>query len=107
MYVVVTDTQYFGGHFPSVPLAFLILLLYTCVHHLCMLFGQPKTFHILFNTAHIMYYDCRCILATDMAKHNDILKTFRAIIPTFDITAKDQKEIVSWLIHTHCQKCLQ
>lgn len=34
----------------------------------------------------------KCILATDMAKHNDILKTFRTMIPSFDITAKDQKE---------------
>jgi len=49
----------------------------------------------------LMRYNCRCILATDMAKHNEILKTFRAIIPSFDITAKDQKEIVSCLyIHT-------
>ena len=38
---------------------------------------------------------CRCILSTDMAKHNDIVKTFRAMIASFDITAKDHKEIVS------------
>jgi len=31
-----------------------------------------------------------------MAKHNDILKTFRGVIASFDITAKDHKEIVSW-----------
>jgi len=31
-----------------------------------------------------------------MAKHNDILKTFRGVIASFDITVKDHKEIVSW-----------
>jgi len=30
-----------------------------------------------------------------MAKHNDILKSFRSIVPSFDITAKDHKELVS------------
>jgi len=38
---------------------------------------------------------CRCILSTDMAKHNDILKAFRAVTQSIDITAKDQKELVS------------
>jgi len=30
-----------------------------------------------------------------MAKHHDILKSFRAIIPSFDIAAKEHKELVS------------
>jgi len=30
-----------------------------------------------------------------MAKHNEILKTFRANIPQFDLTVKDNKDSVS------------
>jgi len=33
-----------------------------------------------------------------MSKHNDILKSFRNSIPSFDITAKDHKELVSCLL---------
>ena len=54
-----------------------------------------------------LWFDTRrCILSTDMAKHNDILKAFRALIPTFDITAKDQKELVSHpLLFTFVRLC--
>jgi len=33
-----------------------------------------------------------------MSKHNDILKSFRNSILSFDITAKDHKELVSCLL---------
>lgn len=37
----------------------------------------------------------RCILATDMARHNEILNKFKTIQPVFDFTNKDHKEVVS------------
>lgn len=36
----------------------------------------------------------KCILATDMAKHHEILKTFRAIIPSFDWNLKEHKDLL-------------
>jgi len=36
----------------------------------------------------------RCIMATDMARHNDILKAFEAIIPICNFTLKEHKDIV-------------
>lgn len=37
---------------------------------------------------------CRCILATDMARHNEILNKFKVMQPVFDFTNKDHKEVV-------------
>lgn len=37
----------------------------------------------------------RCILATDMARHNDILTQFREIIPIFDYKNNSHKNLVS------------
>uniref|UniRef100_A0A3P8VHD6 Phosphodiesterase n=1 Tax=Cynoglossus semilaevis TaxID=244447 RepID=A0A3P8VHD6_CYNSE len=36
----------------------------------------------------------KCILATDMARHNEILNKFRAIQATFDFNDKDHKEVL-------------
>ena len=36
----------------------------------------------------------RCILATDMAKHNEILNSFKDLLPTFDFSNKDHKNQV-------------
>ncbi|XP_049426033.1 high affinity cGMP-specific 3',5'-cyclic phosphodiesterase 9A-like isoform X1 [Epinephelus fuscoguttatus] len=36
----------------------------------------------------------RCILATDMARHNEILNKFRSMQPVFDFTNKDHKEVL-------------
>lgn len=36
----------------------------------------------------------RCILATDMARHNEILNKFRKIQPVFDFNNKDHKEVL-------------
>ncbi|XP_051283621.1 high affinity cGMP-specific 3',5'-cyclic phosphodiesterase 9A-like isoform X2 [Dicentrarchus labrax] len=36
----------------------------------------------------------RCILATDMARHNEILNKFRIMQPVFDFTNKDHKEVL-------------
>jgi hypothetical protein len=37
----------------------------------------------------------RCILATDMARHNEILTQFREIIPIFDYSNASHKNLVS------------
>ncbi|XP_042372960.1 high affinity cGMP-specific 3',5'-cyclic phosphodiesterase 9A-like, partial [Plectropomus leopardus] len=36
----------------------------------------------------------KCILATDMGRHNEILNKFRAIQPQFDFSNKDHKEVL-------------
>ncbi|XP_033991283.1 high affinity cGMP-specific 3',5'-cyclic phosphodiesterase 9A-like isoform X2 [Trematomus bernacchii] len=36
----------------------------------------------------------RCILATDMVRHNDILTQFRSLQPEFDFTNKEHKEVL-------------
>ncbi|KAF3695176.1 High affinity cGMP-specific 3',5'-cyclic phosphodiesterase 9A [Channa argus] len=37
----------------------------------------------------------KCILATDMTRHNEILSKFKSILLTFDFTNKDHKEVNS------------
>ncbi|KAL3282956.1 hypothetical protein HHI36_006114 [Cryptolaemus montrouzieri] len=37
----------------------------------------------------------RCILATDMARHNEILTNFKEIIPVFDASDKSHVNLVS------------
>lgn len=51
----------------------------------------------LLQCAYTIYLCClfRCILATDMAKHNDILKSFRAVVQIFDWNAKEHRDLVS------------
>ena len=39
---------------------------------------------------------CRCILATDMAKHNEILNNFKSYTPDFDFCNKDHKALVRY-----------
>lgn len=41
----------------------------------------------------------RCILATDMARHNEILTQFREIIPVFDYNNASHKNLVSFLLY--------
>ncbi|XP_072305287.1 high affinity cGMP-specific 3',5'-cyclic phosphodiesterase 9A-like isoform X2 [Eucyclogobius newberryi] len=36
----------------------------------------------------------KCILATDMARHNEILNKFRSIQPTFDFNNKEHKDVL-------------
>lgn len=36
----------------------------------------------------------RCILATDMARHNEILNKFKMLQPVFDFNNKEHKEVV-------------
>lgn len=36
----------------------------------------------------------RCILATDMARHNEILNRFKMLQPVFDFNNKEHKEVV-------------
>ena len=51
----------------------------------------------------------RCILATDMAKHQTILDSFEQIIDKFDVTNSDHRNIVSTTLNTefmnHTRSC--
>ena len=38
---------------------------------------------------------CRCILATDMAKHNEILNNFKSVIKNFDFKNQEHTSLVS------------
>ncbi|GFS11731.1 phosphodiesterase, partial [Elysia marginata] len=40
----------------------------------------------------------RCILATDMAKHNEILNTFKSVIPHFDFADKEHKSVLMMVL---------
>lgn len=40
----------------------------------------------------------RCILATDMARHNELHKAFKAIIPVFDVNEKEHKDVLLSII---------
>uniref|UniRef100_M4AEC3 High affinity cGMP-specific 3',5'-cyclic phosphodiesterase 9A n=1 Tax=Xiphophorus maculatus TaxID=8083 RepID=M4AEC3_XIPMA len=42
--------------------------------------------------------NCRCILATDMTRHNEILNKFKSILPAFDFTNKEHKDLVRALM---------
>lgn len=70
-------------------------------HHCAMAFSilsKPEC-NILKNVTSEQYKQIRsgmikCILATDMARHNEILNKFRAIQPSFDFSNKDHKEVL-------------
>ncbi|XP_028664141.1 high affinity cGMP-specific 3',5'-cyclic phosphodiesterase 9A [Erpetoichthys calabaricus] len=36
----------------------------------------------------------KCILATDMARHNEILNQFKSLLPAFDFSNKDHKDVL-------------
>lgn len=40
----------------------------------------------------------RCILATDMAKHHEILKNFKSVISMFDFSVKEHKDLVMMIL---------
>ncbi|KAG7503757.1 hypothetical protein JOB18_044432 [Solea senegalensis] len=40
----------------------------------------------------------KCILATDMTRHNDILNKFKSILSDFDFTNKDHKEVLMMIL---------
>ncbi|KAK3575990.1 hypothetical protein CHS0354_023421 [Potamilus streckersoni] len=40
----------------------------------------------------------KCILSTDMAKHNEILSTFKSIIPDFDFKNKEHKSVLMMIL---------
>ncbi|XP_068612733.1 high affinity cGMP-specific 3',5'-cyclic phosphodiesterase 9A-like [Brachionichthys hirsutus] len=70
-------------------------------HHCTMAFGilsEPER-NILKNLSgeqyrHIRAGMIRCILATDMARHNDILLRFRVTQPIFDFTNEEHREVL-------------
>jgi hypothetical protein len=41
----------------------------------------------------------RCILATDMARHNEILDQFKQITPVFDFANLTHANLVSLILH--------
>ncbi|XP_030613946.1 high affinity cGMP-specific 3',5'-cyclic phosphodiesterase 9A [Archocentrus centrarchus] len=40
----------------------------------------------------------KCILATDMSRHNEILNKFKSILPTFDFTNKDHRDVLMMIL---------
>jgi hypothetical protein len=50
---------------------------------------------LLFSSREIREGIIRCILATDMARHNDILTQFRETMPVFDYKNTVHKNLVS------------
>ncbi|KAG2459314.1 PDE9A phosphodiesterase, partial [Polypterus senegalus] len=40
----------------------------------------------------------KCILATDMARHNEILNQFKSLLPAFDFSNKDHKDLMMIMI---------
>ncbi|XP_072326751.1 high affinity cGMP-specific 3',5'-cyclic phosphodiesterase 9A isoform X2 [Scyliorhinus torazame] len=40
----------------------------------------------------------KCVLATDMARHNEILNQFRSIMPVFDFNNKKHKDVLTMII---------
>ncbi|XP_059184052.1 high affinity cGMP-specific 3',5'-cyclic phosphodiesterase 9A-like [Centropristis striata] len=70
-------------------------------HHCAVAFGimsKPEC-NILKNLTceqykHIRGGMIKCILATDMARHNEILNKFKTMQPVFDFTNKDHKEVL-------------
>ncbi|KAM3584911.1 uncharacterized protein V6R79_002293 [Siganus canaliculatus] len=70
-------------------------------HHCAVAFGilsKPEC-NILRNLSSDQYKHIRggmikCILATDMARHNEILNKFRVLQPVFDFTNKEHKEVL-------------
>ncbi|XP_068447018.1 high affinity cGMP-specific 3',5'-cyclic phosphodiesterase 9A-like isoform X1 [Clinocottus analis] len=70
-------------------------------HHCAVAFGimaKPEC-NILKNLSsdqykHIRGGMIRCILATDMARHNDILNKFKSIVPVFNFTNKEHQEVL-------------
>jgi len=43
----------------------------------------------------VLLLSTRCILATDMSKHSEILSTYKSLLPSFDFSNKDHKTVVS------------
>ncbi|KAJ8319894.1 hypothetical protein KUTeg_001481 [Tegillarca granosa] len=48
----------------------------------------------------------RCILATDMAKHNEILNSFKAVNQNFDSKNKEHKNLVSNILQYVIYTCI-
>ncbi|XP_054643102.1 high affinity cGMP-specific 3',5'-cyclic phosphodiesterase 9A isoform X2 [Dunckerocampus dactyliophorus] len=40
----------------------------------------------------------KCILATDMTRHNEILNKFKSILSTFDFTSKDHRDVLMMIL---------
>ncbi|XP_056282649.1 high affinity cGMP-specific 3',5'-cyclic phosphodiesterase 9A [Pseudoliparis swirei] len=40
----------------------------------------------------------KCILATDMTRHNEVLNQFKSILPTFDLTNKDHRDVLMMVL---------
>ncbi|KAM3857055.1 high affinity cGMP-specific 3',5'-cyclic phosphodiesterase 9A-like [Diretmus argenteus] len=70
-------------------------------HHCAIAFGiiaKPEC-NILKNLSSKQYKQIRggiikCILGTDMARHNEILNKFKVMLPVFDFKSKEHKEVL-------------
>ena len=49
----------------------------------------------------------RCILATDMARHNDILNQFKSVQSDFDFQNKEHKDVVSLGSKVNAAVCIR
>ncbi|XP_067116202.1 high affinity cGMP-specific 3',5'-cyclic phosphodiesterase 9A-like [Osmerus mordax] len=70
-------------------------------HHCAIAFGilAKAESNILKNLTNEQYRRIRegmiqCILATDMARHNEILNKFKSAVPVFDFTNKEHKDVL-------------
>uniref|UniRef100_A0A668AGM8 High affinity cGMP-specific 3',5'-cyclic phosphodiesterase 9A n=1 Tax=Myripristis murdjan TaxID=586833 RepID=A0A668AGM8_9TELE len=59
-------------------------------HHCAIAFGILSKVSLMLINVLIL----RCILATDMARHNEILNKFKVTLPVFDFKNKEHKEVL-------------
>nr|KAG5698694.1 hypothetical protein BaRGS_022582 [Batillaria attramentaria] len=74
-------------------------------HHCAVAFEilESKDYNILANLTREQFRRVRegiirCILATDMAKHNEILNSFKALIPHFDFKDKEHRAVLLMIL---------
>lgn len=59
-----------------------------------LVFQYEETFAHFLMFYSVIIHNCRCILATDMTRHNEILNKFKSILSAFDFTSKEHREVV-------------
>uniref|UniRef100_A0A672ZWH1 Phosphodiesterase n=1 Tax=Sphaeramia orbicularis TaxID=375764 RepID=A0A672ZWH1_9TELE len=72
-------------------------------HHCAVAFEILEKYNIFRNVSTDQYKRIRegiikCILATDMTRHNEILNKFKSILPTFDFNNKDHRDVLMMIL---------
>uniref|UniRef100_A0A3Q3EAM4 Phosphodiesterase n=1 Tax=Labrus bergylta TaxID=56723 RepID=A0A3Q3EAM4_9LABR len=72
-------------------------------HHCAVAFEILEKSNIFRNVSMDQYKRIRegiikCILATDMTRHNEILNKFKSILPVFDFTNKDHRDVLMMIL---------